>query len=83
MHTNECNKMFITHYHNRVISLLTQIQVATEAQSLRNFKGWIDQFALSYCNPACLAYDLDGNQLHGLFHHMLKGEHEIFKVAHC
>ena len=24
MHANECNKMFIVHYHNSVVSLLTQ-----------------------------------------------------------
>ena len=52
---------------------------ATEAQSLRNFMGWIDQFVLSCCNLACLVHDLDGNRLHGLFHHMLTGEHETFE----
>ena len=54
---------------------------ATEAQSLTNFKQWIDQFVLMCCHRACLVYDQDNNRLHGLYHHMLKGEHENFEGA--
>ena len=40
--------------------------------------GW-DAFALRHCDSSCLVKDLDGNRIHGLFHHMKKGEHDDFE----
>ena len=51
---------------------------ATEAQYLENFKEWLELFTLVYCQSVCLVNDLDGNHIYGLFHHMLKGEHDDF-----
>ena len=51
----------------------------TEAQSLQNFKEWLDMFALMFCGSHCLVKNLDGNRIYGLFHHMRKGEHDKFE----
>ena len=50
-----------------------------KAQSLQNFKEWLDYFALLYCRRQYLVKDLDGNRVYGLFHHMKKGECDDFK----
>ena len=34
MHANECNKVFIIHYHNSVVSLLTKSRVTRRSNAL-------------------------------------------------
>ena len=54
------------------------ISGGTPAQSLTNLKEWLDAFTLRHCNSRCLV-KVDGHRVHGLFDHMMKGEHENFE----
>ena len=66
--------------HSLSLSLSLSPSVGTnEAQSLQNFKEWLDYFALLYCRRQYLVKDLDGNRVHGLFHHKKKGECDDFE----
>ena len=65
--------------HSLSLSLSPSVGT-TEAESLQNFKEWLDMFALMFCASLSLVKDLYGNRIYGLFDHMKKGGHDNFEA---